>query len=278
LARRIGIDAVPDFPPDHVYAGEPIDAPYWRYSIRCHVEQEIDKAYYWPKLKEIYAVILPLIGDWQDQRLNSDQALQRMIRKPQPDGSFHATLRNAPVGGLQKLTRANLEKVGSKYLSDNDHLIARFENGGRDHFRFYEPKGRERAHFFLHEIFALRKRLKHDRSVVYQSIPHDFWLRIGGYEHQHAMSRANPLNQAIDLYIWQGVIAPDAADALVRRIGSLTSARHIWKNESGFKGELYTDDLGYLRLRYAAFDQIEDAVDGCNRFGSRWIDLMAQAA
>jgi hypothetical protein len=269
---------VPDFPTDYIYAGEPLDTLYWRYSLRCHVAQENDKAYYAPKLLEIYTAILPLIGGWQDQRLNSDQALQRMIRNPQPDGSFHGTLRNASVGGLQTLTRQNLERVGSKYLADNDHLVARFENGGRDHHRFYESKGRERAHFFLHELFALRKRLKYDRSLMYQSIPHDFWLRIGGYEHQHAMSRADPINQAIDLYIWQGAIALDAADALALRIGSLGSARHVWKAESGFKSALYTDAEGCLRLHYTVYDPVEDAVEGRNRYGSHWVDLIGQAA
>lgn len=264
---------MPDFPPGTIYSGEPCDALCWRYSLRCHVEREADKAYYGPKLAEIYEVILPLIGTWQDQRLNSDQALQRMVGNPSPDGTFRATLRKAPVGGLQKLTRENLKKVGSKYLADNDHLVARFENGGRDHFRFYEPKGRERAFFFLHEIFALRKRLKYEASVVYQSLPHDFWLRVGGYEHQYAMSQAQPVNQAIDLYIWQGAVTADAADALARRIGTLTSARHVWKSETGYKGDQYIDAAGYTRVRFSAYDQIEDAMDGCNRYGSRWVDL-----
>jgi hypothetical protein len=267
---------MPNFPPGHVYAGEPCDALYWRYSLRCHVGREAEKAYYWDSLAEIYEAILPLIDGWEDQRLNSDQALQRMVGKPLPDGSFRATLRNAPVGGLQKLTRQNVKKIGSKYLADNDHLLARFENGGIDHARFYEPKGRERVYFFLHEIFALRKRLKHDRSVMFQSLPHDFWLRIGGYEHQYAMSRTDPINQAIDLYIWQGVASSDDADALVHRIGTLTSARQIWKSETGHKGELYTEADGNSRLSYSAYDQIEDAVDGCNRYGSRWVDLLGE--
>jgi hypothetical protein len=267
---------VPNLPPRQIYAGEPCDAIYWRYSLRCHVGREANKAYYWAKLADIYAAILPLIGGWEDQRLNSDQALQRMVGKPEPNGSFRATLRNAPVGGLQKLTPQNLEKVGSKYLADNDHLRARFDNNGLDHARFYEPKGRERVYFFLHEIFALKKRLKHDRSVMYQSLPHDFWLRVGGYEHQYATSRADPINQAIDIYVWQGAASSDDADALAVRIGALTSARHIWKSETGHKSELYTDTDGNYRLKYSAYDQIEDAVDGHNRYGSRWVDLLGE--
>jgi hypothetical protein len=266
---------MPDFPRGHIYAGEPCDALVWRYSLRCHVAREPEKAYYASKLAEIYEAILPLIGNWQDQRLNSDQALQRMVGKPGPDGSFRGTLRKAPVGGLQKLTKENLEKVGSKYLADNDHLLARFDHDGKDHARFYEPKGRERVYFFLHEIFALRQRLKYDASIVYQSLPHDFWLRIGGYEHQYAMSCTDPVNQAIDIYIWQGAIASGDADALACRLGALASARHVWKSETGYKGDLYLDAEGYSRLRFSAYDQIEDAIDGCNRYGSRWVDVRA---
>jgi hypothetical protein len=269
---------MPDFPSGFVYTAQRLDALYWRYSLRCHVDREADKAYYAPKLGEIYGLLAPLFAGWQDVRLNSDQALQRMIGKPDADGTFRATLRNAPVGGLQKLTLERVRKVGSKYLADNDHLVARFENGGIDNARFYEPKGRERVYFFLHEIFALRRRLKYDPSVVFQSLPHDVWLRIGGYEHQFAMSRAHPINQAIDLYVWQGAIESSEADALALQIGGLTCARHVWKSESGHRGELYTDAEGVFRLRYSAYDQIEDAVAGCNRYGSRWRDLKAEPA
>jgi hypothetical protein len=55
----------------------------------------------------------------------------------------------------------------------------------------------------------------------------------------------------------------------------LTSAKHIWRAESGFKGESYTDDAGYLKLRYTVEDGIEDAEDGRNRFGSAWVDMLA---
>ncbi len=267
---------MPDFPSGHVYAGEPVAALVWRYSIRCHVAREDDKAYYAAKLAEIHDAITPLIAGWQECRLNSDQALQRMIGKPKSDGSFRATFRKAAVGGLQKLTRERLEKIGSKYLTDNDHLIARFDNGGIDNARFYEPKGRERVYFFLHEFFALKQRMPYDRSIVFQSLPHDFWLRVGGYEHQYAMSNAHPINQFLDMYIWQGAIAEGDADALAQHIGRLTSAHHIWKAQSGYTGETYTDADGLLRLRYSAYDQIEDAVDGCNRYGSRWIDLLVR--
>jgi hypothetical protein len=270
---------VPDFPPGHIYNGEPCDALYWRYSLRCRVEREEDKAYYWPQLRALNEVLQPIVSGWKDLRLLSDQALQRMIGKPDPDGSFRATLRNAPVGGLQSWTAERLEKVGSLWLADNDHLLHRFEHEGREHFRFYEPKGRERAYFFLTELYGFRRRMKYDRSQVFQSLPYDLWLRIGGYDHQYAMSRAHPINQALDLAIWQGGLPEAEADALARRIGTLSGAKNIWKAESGFKGEAYTDPAdGYYKLRYSAYDEIEGAVDGRNRSGSLWIDLLERSA
>jgi hypothetical protein len=48
---------MPDFPPGFVYAAAPIDALYWRYSLRCRVEREEDKAYYWPQLAKIHEAI-----------------------------------------------------------------------------------------------------------------------------------------------------------------------------------------------------------------------------
>ena len=268
---------MPHFPPGLVYAAMPLDALYWRYSLRCRVEREEDKAYYWPQLSQLHEALLPLIAGWQDIRLNSGQALNRMIGKPDQDGCFRATLRNAPLGGLQKLTRERLEKVGSRFLSDNAHLIDAFGNGGRLDARLFEPRGRERVHFFLTEIFAPERRLKYDRSMTFQAIPHDLYLRIGGYDHQYATSRAHPLNQALDLYLWQGALAEAEADELVRRIGALAHAVHIWKAETGFSGEAYIDPQdGNHKLRYWVGDQIEDAIDGRNRYGSLWTDLLAQ--
>jgi hypothetical protein len=265
---------VPDFPPAFVYKGEPLDALYWRYSLRCRVEREIDKAYYGPQLLAIYDLILPLIDDWADCRLISDQALQRMIGKADADGTFRATFSNAPVGGLQRLTRDTVQKVGSQYLADNAHLIAKFDDDGRIDPRFFTADHPRCVHFFLTEIFALRRRLRHDRAVVFQSLPHDFTLRIGGYDHQIATSRAHPLNQAIDIAIWQGAISEADADALVESVGAITGARQVWKSETGFRGETFTDEAGTLRLRYGIADQIEDAVDGHNRFGAAWVDVM----
>ncbi len=268
---------MPHFPSGFVYTGMPIDALYWRYSLRCRVEREEDKAYYWPQLAKLHEAILPLIEGWGDVRLNSDQALCRMIGKPDQDGGFRATLRNAPVGGLQKLTSERLKKVGTLYLSDNAHLIDAFEHGGRLDPCLFEPKGRERLHFFLIELFALKQRLKYDRSLTFQSIPHDVYLRIGGYEHQYATSRAHPINQALDLYLWQGALTEARADELALRIGTIAHTTHLWKSETGFRGDTYIDPIdGGHRLRYWVGDQIEDAIEGRNRYGALWADLLAK--
>jgi hypothetical protein len=273
-SRRLGIEAMPDFPPDFVYNGQPLDTPYFRYSLRCHVGREEDKAYYWPTMKAIWDLLEPRLKGWKDIYLRSDQAFERMIGKPGPDGGIRLSGSSAPVGGLQKLTRERLEMVCTRYLSDNTHLIDRFENEGRWHHRFFTPDHPKCVYFFLTEITASRVRTKRDRSMTYRYSPHDFWLQVGGYLHQWHFSRADKINQALDMYIWKDLWSAPECDALAKAIGALAGAFEIWRAESGYRGETYTRDDGSIAVRYSVEDEIEDAIDGRNRYGSRWIDLL----
>ncbi len=266
---------MPDFPPEFIYNAQPLDTPYLRYSLRCRVAREDDKAYYWPKMQAIWDLLEPRFTGWQDVFLNSDQALDRMIGEPDPDGSYRGTLCNAPVGGLQKMTRERLHKVCTRYLSDNAHMIHRFEHDGRMHARFFRPEHPKCVYFFLTEMTASRKRLKRDRAMTHRYSPHDFWLQVGGYHHQRYFSRADPINQAVDFYVWKNLWGEDASDALAKALGTLVGAVHIWRAESGYRGESVVGEDGNHSVRYSVEDEIEDAIDGCNRFGSRWIDLLA---
>jgi hypothetical protein len=262
---------MPDFPPGHVYQAGPLDAIYARYCLRCRVEREEDKAYYWPQLERIYDRLLPEIAGWKDCRLRSDQALERRIGKHNP----RKTLRNAPTGGLQSLTRERLHNVATRYLSSNAHLRALFD-GDRDAYeRCFDPKGAECVHFFLTEIRAHRQRLKYDPSLMFLSLPHDLMLRIGGYDWQYTTTAADPINQALDLFIWEGAMPDEKREALVRDIAAMTGAVHVWRAESGFMGETHIDADGAQSLSYWVEDRYEDAIDGRNRYGSKWVDILA---
>jgi hypothetical protein len=265
---------MPNFPIDFIYNGQPLDARYWRYSLRCYVSREDDKAYYWSKMKEIWNELEPKFAGWKDIYLNSDQALFRMIGKPDPDGTYRGSGEKAAVGGLQKLSRESLEKVCTKYLSDNAHLIDRFENSGRASHRFFTPAHPKCVHFFLTEITASRTRTRRDKSQTYRYSPHDFWLQVGGYHHQQKFSRQDPINQAIDIYISQDVWNEATSDQLAMSIGALTDAVHIWKSESGFRGTDYVTTEGNMAITYSVEDEIDAAIDGQNRFGSMWLDLL----
>jgi hypothetical protein len=265
---------MPQFPRGYVHTPGPVAERYHCFSIRCHVEREQDKACYWPRLSRIHDLIEPFIRGWADVRLHSDQALRRRVGATVgPDGSFRVTLRDAPTGGWQKLTRDRLEMVATRYLSNNAHLIDQFEHGGDLDIRLFPPGGPALPHFFCHEIIGSRTRLKGDGSQLFQFLPHDFRLQIGSHSH-HAVSQADPINQVLALYVWQGIAAREDVVALVRELGAITDAVHIWHAESGFQGEEYVDAEGRSTLRYSVFDTVEDAVDGRNRFGATWVDLM----
>jgi hypothetical protein len=267
---------MPNFPPGYVHKSGPVAALYHSFSIRCHVDQEHDKAYYWPTLARLYDLIEPLVRGWADVRFNSEQALERRVGNTvDADGCFRLASRKAPTGGLQKLTRERLELAATRYLADNAHLIAKFENCGNADIRFFPPKGPERVHFFLHEIIGSRARLKGGGSQMFQFMPHDFRLQVGSYHH-YQMSRADLINQVLTLYFWQGILERDEIFALVREIGVIAGAVHIWHAESRFMGEEYIDGEGCSRLHYSVFEAFEDAVAGRNGFGGLWVDLLAK--
>jgi hypothetical protein len=252
-----------------------LPADYIRYCLRCRVEAEADKAYYWPKMSEIYALVVPLIATWKDCRLRSDQALQRYIGKPDADGPRRSSFRGAALGGIRKLNAASLQEVCTKYLSHNDHLIARFEDKQASLMPFLTPETPEAAYFFLTEIMAHMRPVPRSAAHPFEAAHHDFYLRVGGYEHQYATTRADPINQCLDLFIRRAALPDADLDGFAFALGKATGAVNIWRAESGFIGETYVDEGGYTRARYAVTDAIENAIDGRNRFGSIWVDLLA---
>jgi hypothetical protein len=252
-----------------------LPADYVRYCLRCRVEDEADKAYYWPKMSKIYALVGPLIENWKDCRLRSDQALQRYIGKPQVDGSQRSSFRGAALGGIRKLNPASLEEVCTKHLNQNAHLIARFEDKQLALTPFLSPETSEAVYFFLTEIMAHMRPVPRSATHPFEAAHHDFYLRIGGYEHQYATTRADPINQCLDLYIRHAALPDADLDGFALALGKMTGAVNIWRAESGFIGDTFVDEEGYSRARYSVMDAIEDAIDGRNRFGSVWIDLLA---
>jgi hypothetical protein len=250
------------------------NALYLRYCLRCRVDQETDKAYYWPQMAQLHTLLEPWFAGWRDCRLRSDQALQRYIGKPYPDRSRRSTFAKAPVGGVRKLIQAGVQDVSTKYLSRNGHLIARFEDKLASLEPFLTSEHPAAVHFFLTEIMAFRDRPTIPDGYQFDGLPHDFYLRIGGYEHQYATTRADPINQAIDLWVRNDVALESEIDALVLSIAKIGKAIQIWRTTSRFCGELYEDSKGYQCVRYHVRDAIEDAVEGRNRYGSLWIDML----
>jgi hypothetical protein len=269
---------MPQFPPDFQYTGyEPIDGLYVRYCLRCRVEEEAEKAYYWPKMSQLYGVLEPFLAGWKECKLRSDQALERLIGAPYSDGTYRTTLRNAPVGGLRALTKANLHDVCTKFLSRNQHLIARFEDPKAPLQPFLSPEHPEAVYFFLTEIMANQFKLNRAPQVSFDSVPHDFYMCVGGYQNQFTTSRSDPINQCLDIYIWQALAPATELDALVLKLGAIAGAKHIWRAISGFRGEWYVDETGNNDVRYSVRERYEDAVDGTNRYGAPWVDMLASS-
>ncbi len=266
---------MPDFPSDFIYSGGRLDALYTRYSLRCRVESEDEKLQYWPQIVRLDESLQSALQGWREKKLSTDQALWRLLRVDE-EGACHVSGRNAPLGGTRNWTRDHLHKISTRYLSDNAHLKFAFDHEGRIPAEFYTAAPAGLVGFLLTEFMASRQRVRRDRSIVFRYAPHDFVLRVGGYHTAHETYRCNNINQYVDFFVSCDAMSRDASDTLALTIGRLAHAKHIYRVDCPFKGSGYTGEDGNFRLRHDVEDGIEDAVEGRNRYGSIWRDLLAR--
>jgi hypothetical protein len=158
-------------------------------------------------------------------------------------------------------------------LADNAHLIARFQDADRPAPEVSTER-RERVYFFQHEIMGLRRRLKRDSGIMFRFIPHDFFLSVENYYSQERRFHRDALNQSLDIYAWTGLASPADLDRLALKIGRMAPARHVWRAESAYKGAAVADSEGAQVLSCSIEDRVVDAVEGRNRFGSVWTDIL----
>ena len=99
--------------------------PIWvKYYFQCHVENENDKLFYWKSFEPLQEAMTTVLSDFQSIDMYADQGIWRRYKQK---GQIYASGKNAAVGGWQKYSHKNCEKVATKFLTQNQHLELKFE-------------------------------------------------------------------------------------------------------------------------------------------------------
>jgi hypothetical protein len=123
------------------------------YALLGKVSRETDKLFYPDNWKLLFPVIDNILKDLPFKKVLSDQAFDKFL-KLEKNGGIRMTGRNAATGGRMNWSRKNFEKVATKHLTNNQHLIYAFENSYRDMLLKYFERGREIITLRKHEIWG----------------------------------------------------------------------------------------------------------------------------
>jgi hypothetical protein len=107
-----------------ITAGNQENKVWKKFYFQCHVENENDKLFYWPQLQQLYYASQELLKNFKGIDLYASQIFERRYFK---NNQWYGSASNAPVGGWQKFSFTNCEKVATKFLTQNEHLVLDFE-------------------------------------------------------------------------------------------------------------------------------------------------------
>lgn len=156
------------------------------YSIIGKVNNELDKLYYWKSFQKVFDSVDPIIVKLNYKMVDSYQLWQKFLKQTK-DGYYRMTGRKASTGGRMIWSKKNCEKICTKYLTDNEHLIFAFEHSYKEMLGKYYEKGKEILDIRNHEI--LGKIDKQNNRYL------DFVIRI------YPTSNNGNWNQAINVFL-----------------------------------------------------------------------------
>jgi hypothetical protein len=164
-----------NYQPASVLTEGNLDNPMWvKYFFQCHVENENDKLFYWTQFEKIFNVIHPLLKHFKSLDMYADQAFTRRCWM---NKQWYSSGKTAPVGGWQKYSYKNCEKVANKFLNDNEHLRLAFEGRSEESKALYIANKKGLIEFFTFWIYASLQKAPHSFSrsdFYFQTSLHSF--------------------------------------------------------------------------------------------------------
>jgi hypothetical protein len=141
-----------NYAPSKIFTDGNEQNPIWKkYIVQCHVNNENDKLFYWAQFEKLYFAVTTLLKKCKGLYMYADQAF---IRWYWQNKQWYNTGKNAPVGGYQNYNLKNCEKVATKFLSQNDHLVLKFDGKQTESDALYIANKNGLIEFFGFEIFG----------------------------------------------------------------------------------------------------------------------------
>ena len=234
---------------DFHHCNLPLNEMYVAYCLNSNTISEKDKLQYWPQQKKLFDLLKPLIKNWKIKKMNSSQSLERTYVR---GGTTYTTGKNAPVGGLQNYSLDNIEKVSTKYLNKIIEEKTICSNETKQD-QFY-------VSFDFTSIMCSKNKFSVDKSAHMEDAPFDIFIKIK--------------HETIFIYMIKDLMSLNEMNDFVKLIGELACSENIWRAESAFRGEMYTDERGYRMCKFFITDEIRNAINGKNRWGDEWIDIL----
>jgi hypothetical protein len=243
------------------------DEIFVTYNLRCHIENENDRLFYWPQMEQLYTILNPIMKDWKYKRVHTDIALFRPLR-PNKERENRITGKRANNGGAgNKYTLENVKKVATLFIENNPNLVAIFNNPKADLYDLYQDNPQGLPHIFSMSIYGRINSLKIP-SYMYQaqSMMHFFLY----YDNSIRWSKLDAINQKLNIVIPKYLFSETEMDNLVR----LSFATTIYKSESAFFPVKYSEPVnGLSTWSYQTNENIENAIDGKNNYGKPWVKV-----
>lgn len=205
--------------------------PMWvKYFFQCHVENENDKLFYWPQFEKIFHAIHPLLKHFKSLDMYANQAFERRHCR---NKQWYSSGSNAPIGGWQKYSYKNCEKVANKYLNDNEHLRLRFEGKTAESDALYVATKKGLIEFFTFWIYASLNKVSHkggQSDFYFLTTLHSFGNKNDAYNQNFNFSYRKDLLNERDV------------EKLVAELGKIGFAVKIYKVEKPYFFAVYNKD------------------------------------
>lgn len=247
------------------------DEIFVTYNLRCRIENENDRLFYWSQMEQLYYILNPIMKDWKYKKVHTDVAIFRPLR-PNKKRENRITGVRANNGGVRNnYELENVKKVATLYIENNPNLVASFNDPESNLYDLYQANPQGLPDVFGMSIYGRINTLKIP-SYMYevQSMMH-FALY---YDNYLKFSKKDKINQKLNIVIPKYLFSETEMDNLVRKIGRISFATTIYKSESAFFPAKYCEPInGYSTWSYSTNENIENAVDGKNNYGKNWVEV-----
>ncbi len=203
--------------------------PSWvKYYFQCHVKNENDKLFYWPQFEKIFNTIQPILKDFKRVYMYAEQAFVRWYWQ---NKQWYSTGKTAPVGGWQKYSYKNCEKVANKFLNENEHLQLAFEEKKEESEALYIANKKGLIEFYTFWVYASLQKMQQSFGRS------DFYFQTT----QHYFGNKNEaFNQNFEFCYKKELLNENDVENLVRQLAKIGFALKIHKIEKPYIFATYT--------------------------------------